>query len=412
LELPTDATPEAIEIAWRALLRRHHPDIAGPDGLEDAKRINVAHDWLGDPVLRTRYDRERGIRAGRPSRRGSSWRETHGARPTEATPARPRPRRPEDVVARFLDRVATLHADDLDRMAMADPAPIAFGATIRRFLPDDRLAAMEAIDAEIDRRLPPAAMARHGIATPSMPTPPSRPAFLDALLSEPFRARTRERLCRGWEAAVDQPRYGPNGDAVRALLGRLRSLDPAGVVSLARQGARDRLGDDPWPAGTSPEDDEVLRSFGAAARDASDQASNLDGRAVDRARRAAARIAHLLVRHAFAPEPDALTAPASGAGHERPVGPRRPAFTSRVSHQPDLAAAASAADAARMPCSRQGRGSSRSGPSSRSLPCVVVVRARRIVKRVRTDRCASPSDLVIAVGWLRSRNDLLEDELA
>lgn len=25
LELPTDATPEAIEIAWRALLRRHHP---------------------------------------------------------------------------------------------------------------------------------------------------------------------------------------------------------------------------------------------------------------------------------------------------------------------------------------------------------------------------------------------------
>ena len=60
LELPTDASPEAIEIAWRSLLRRHHPDVAGPTGLERAKRINVAHDWLSDPHLRARYDRERG----------------------------------------------------------------------------------------------------------------------------------------------------------------------------------------------------------------------------------------------------------------------------------------------------------------------------------------------------------------
>jgi curved DNA-binding protein CbpA len=316
LELPIDATPEAIEIAWRALLRRHHPDVAGPDGLEDAKRINVAHDWLSDPSLRTRYDRERGVRTGRHTQRGSTWRETRGVRATEVPSPRPRPQRPEDVVARFLDRVATLHADDLDRMAMADPAPIAFGATIRRFLPDDRRAALESIEAEIDRRLPPAALARHGIrdtvhayAAELVLAP-----FLDALLSEPFRARTRERLCRGWEAAVDQPRYGPNGDAVQALIGRLRTLDPLGVASLARQGARDRLGDDPWPPGTSPEDDEVLRvSSALASRDAAAAVagSSLDRRVVDRARRAAARIAHLLVlRHAFAPGAfDALTAP-------------------------------------------------------------------------------------------------------
>jgi len=314
LELPTDATPEAIEIAWRALLRRHHPDVAGPDGLEHAKRINVAHDWLSDPAMRTRYDRERGV--GGRVRRGLAWHEARRARSADSPSARPRPRRPEDVLARFLDRVATLDADDIDRMAMADPAPIAFGATIRRFLPEDRREALEGIEAEIDRRLPPAAQARHGVrdtihafAAELVLAP-----FLDALLSEPFRERTRERLCRGWEAAVDQPRYGPNGDAVRALIGRLRTLDPVGVTALARQGARDRLGDDPWPPGTSPEDDEVLRvSSALASRDAAAAlaASEADGRVVVRARRAAGRIAHLLVlRHAFAPGAfDALTAP-------------------------------------------------------------------------------------------------------
>src|SRR5258708_34663173 len=76
LELPTDASPEAIEIAWRGLLRLHHPDIAGPDGLERAKRINVAHAWLRDPGLRARYDRARGLasepRGSRHSGRGGS----------------------------------------------------------------------------------------------------------------------------------------------------------------------------------------------------------------------------------------------------------------------------------------------------------------------------------------------------
>src|SRR6185295_8359574 len=60
LELPPDAAPEAIEIAWRALLKVHHPDVAGEASLEIAKRINIAHDWLADPDLRARYDRSRG----------------------------------------------------------------------------------------------------------------------------------------------------------------------------------------------------------------------------------------------------------------------------------------------------------------------------------------------------------------
>ncbi len=316
LELPTDATPEAIEIAWRALLRRHHPDVAGPNGLERAKRINVAHDWLSDATLRTRYDRERGLRDGRSSRRGSGWRDQGASRSRAQAPAGVRARRPEDVLARFLERVSVLDAHDLDRMEMSDPAPIAFGATIRRFLPEDRRVALEAVEAEIERRLPPAAAARPGVrdtigayAAELVLAP-----FLDALLSEPFRQRTRERLCRGWEAAVDQPRYGPNGDAVRALIGRLQALDRAGLAALAKHGVRDRLGEAPWPPGTSPDDDEALRvSSALASRDAAAAiaAADLDGAVVQRARRAAARIAHLLVlRHTFAPGVfDALTAP-------------------------------------------------------------------------------------------------------
>src|ERR687892_673923 len=93
LGVPREASPEAIEVAWRALLRQHHPDVAGPDGLELAKRINVAHDWLSDPDLRRRYDRERstGIRGGRPPRAGPDW---------AAAPARPSVRRPPTTAER------------------------------------------------------------------------------------------------------------------------------------------------------------------------------------------------------------------------------------------------------------------------------------------------------------------------
>jgi curved DNA-binding protein CbpA len=316
LEVPSDASPEAIEIAWRALLRRHHPDVAGDHGLERAKRINVAHDWLSDPELRARYDRERGLADQTGGRRGDIWRE-HASRPFRAPPATtPRPRQPVDVVAQFLERVSALTADEIDRLAAADPAPIAFGATIRRFLPDDRRQALESTEAEIARRLSPEAATRPGVrdTVGTYAAEIVLGPFLDDLLSEPFRARTRERLTRGWDAAVGQPRYGPNGAAIRSLVTRLRSLDPGGVAALAAHGARDRLGDDPWPPGASPDDDEALRvSSVLAARDAAAAVpdAGLDRRNVARARRSASRMAHLLVlRHVFAPATyAALTSP-------------------------------------------------------------------------------------------------------
>ena len=317
LEIPVDASAEVIELAWRSLLRRHHPDVAGPEGLERAKRINVAHDWLSDPELRARYDHERGIRRSIRDGAGRSPRTAATGGPVEPPPIRPdaRPRRrpldPAEALARFYDRVGELTPDEIDRLAFADPTPIAFRAAIARFLPEDQLAALASMETVVEARLDPAAAARPGVrdAIEAYATELVLRPFLDELLSEPFRERAQERLTRGWDAAVGQPRYGPNGVAVRGLIGRLRELDGAGVAALASTARKAGLdghgGEPPWPPGTSPDDDEALRvSSLLAAEDATAAIGDAAGdrSTVRRARLAAARLAHLVVmRHAFAP---------------------------------------------------------------------------------------------------------------
>ena len=315
LEVPSTVSAEAIELAWRALLRQHHPDVAGPDGLDRAKRINVAHDWLSDPALRARYDRERGL-AGPAHRRSGPRDDAYRPRSAPARPSAPRrDREPADAIARFLDRVGGLTADDRDRLALADPSPIAFVATIRRFIDPERLAILDSTSREATRRLGDIGErtairdAVHANAAELILAPD-----LDELLSEPFRSRSRERLTRGWDAAVGQPRYGPNGRAVVALLDRLGGLGEAETRALAASGSLERLGDEPWPPGISPDDEDGLRvSAELAARDASAAVRTglLEGAALARARRAAARCAHLLVlRHLFSEtEFDRRTAP-------------------------------------------------------------------------------------------------------
>ncbi len=92
--------------------------------------------------------------------------------------------------------------------------------------------------------------------------------FLDEHLGEPFRGRVRERLTRGWDAAVGQPRYGPAGTDVEALIRRLEALSPDELRSLATAGMPDVLDAAPWPADTTPDEDEALRvSSVLAARD-------------------------------------------------------------------------------------------------------------------------------------------------
>ena len=311
LGVPLDASVEAIEIAWRGLLRRHHPDVAGDEGLELAKRINVAHDWLSDPVLRARYDRERGLRHAvgpRGDGRGPWHARGPAPGPLEPEPTRPAGRRraadPEVAIRRFLERIESLTATDIDRLSLAEPPPIAFGATIRRFLPPAQRASLDDVEARVVAVLPAAAeRATIRDAIDGYATELVLGSFLDELLTEPFRSRAHERLTRGWDAAVDRPRYGPNGAGVEAYLGRLSGLDAAGLGRLAATGVG-LAAEDPWPGGLTPEDDDGLRvSSALAGRDAVAAIPvGPDGPAPPRARRAAARLAHLLVlRHAFAP---------------------------------------------------------------------------------------------------------------
>jgi curved DNA-binding protein CbpA len=307
LEVRSDASAETIEVAWRALLKRHHPDVAGADGLELSKRINVAHDWLSDATLRERYDRERrvGVARSRPS-----VRDRHGSAPRRrpAAPPRPAPADTAQALRRFVARVGELSRDELDRLSVSEASSIAFVASIRRFLPPARAAMLEAVEREIDARLRPAdrvtlpirdailAAAHELVLAP----------FLDEHLSEPFRGRARERLMRGWEAAIDQPRYGPNSTLVERFVARAMELDRDEAAVLLRAAGARHLGEHPWPAGLDPEEDEGLRvSSTLSARDAgaAPVLAALEPAAADRARRLLGRTAHALVlRHAFGAE--------------------------------------------------------------------------------------------------------------
>lgn len=339
LQLAPDASPEAIELAWRALLKRHHPDVAGEEAeaLDRAKRINVAHDWLSDPDLRARYDAERlGLApatAGRPRR--PAWRPRHGHAQAWSTTRDGDARRttrpdlvrgePSERLARFLDRVERLTPDELDRLAAAEPPPIAFLATVQRFTTPDARAAYAAAERELARRVPRDRWAEVGLreALLGVAAELVLSVFLDDMLAEPFRGRARDRLLRAWEASIDQPRYGPNGtgvDAVRRRAGTL-TRDELAAFLRASQGI---AGDDrPWPEALDRDEDEALRiSALLAARDVA-AAVPVDGLApavATRAQRLAARVGHVTaLRHAFpAPVYDGLVGPWTAATRSAP----------------------------------------------------------------------------------------------
>jgi curved DNA-binding protein CbpA len=334
LEVDPAASFETIEIAWRALLKRHHPDIAGEDALELAKRINVAHDWLADRDLRTRYDRERGFRG----RRGRTPRDDGPLDERPRPVPRRRPRDPADALRRFLDRVGRLSRDEIDRLSMADTSSIAFVASIRRFLAPEPLAGLDAVETQVRARLRPAEWANGPLRDAVLAAAHELVlgAFLDEHLAEPFRGRARDRLLRGWEAAVDQPRYGPNSKAVERFIARAAVLTPDEARALARAVGRGRIPDDPWPRDLGPDEDEGLRvSSALAGRDAAARAApalaGLERSVAARAERLLARTAHAIVlRHGFSaaefaslvgPWRVATGDPAMGRADERPAGP-------------------------------------------------------------------------------------------
>ena len=94
LEVSRQATPEVIEAAYRALAKRHHPDVAAADDLERIKRLNEARDILLSPARRARYDGTSTMAGPRPrpqvrrERRSDSGSTAHGQPGRPARPAR------------------------------------------------------------------------------------------------------------------------------------------------------------------------------------------------------------------------------------------------------------------------------------------------------------------------------------
>ena len=327
LEVAVDASPEAIELAWRALLKRHHPDVAGNDeaSTDRAKRINVAHDWLSDPELRARYDGERlGLvapvsrgRAGarrpgyRPRVTHQPWARQAGSRATSPQGSRRSTRpdlvrgEPAERLARFLARVERLTPDELDRLAAAEPPPIAFLATVRRFLTPGARASFAAAEASLAARVPPASWARTGLREGLLGVAAELilAAFLDDALAEPFRSRARERLLRAWEASIDQPRHGPNSRIVAAVRDRVAAMTRVELAAFLRASQGVSGGDRPWPTALDLEEDEALRiSAELAASDVVDAVpvADLPPAVAKRARRLAGRLGYVVaLRHAF-----------------------------------------------------------------------------------------------------------------
>jgi hypothetical protein len=74
LGVPRGTPPNAVVAAYRGLIRRAHPDVSSEPGSSDrSKRLNIARDWLIDPVRRARYNAARPGPADGRDRARSAW---------------------------------------------------------------------------------------------------------------------------------------------------------------------------------------------------------------------------------------------------------------------------------------------------------------------------------------------------
>src|SRR5258708_4224886 len=68
LQVSTNACPEVVQAAYRALARAYHPDVnPSSDAARQMRQLNAAYSVLSDPERRARYDavRVRPMRARR-----------------------------------------------------------------------------------------------------------------------------------------------------------------------------------------------------------------------------------------------------------------------------------------------------------------------------------------------------------
>lgn len=339
LGVGVDADAIVIQLAYKARIREAHPDIAGAAGLERAKRLNVARDWLLDPNLRARLPRPPATspRPGEPRtrRRPPHWppraRRPHraGARsdPPSLDPYAfdfgPR----TDELRAFFGAISILSPDERARVnySLGDARPVYFEG-YRDYLGARLWARSRALrdvvsvlwEQGVDEEAP--------FVFPLGPVVAS--GFLVAnayaqwiLLGDFFRQELGDAVfrsehvidafaarCRGpWEASVRQARYGPHERRVNAFFKAAKALSVDSAERLARSWrrhlGRDGLGDPSDHIGPGvwlpapPDYPEILKVSGyLAAVDASriEPPAGLDGQHHDGYRYGLRLTAHVL----------------------------------------------------------------------------------------------------------------------
>ena len=261
LGVRVDADEFVIQLAYRARIRGAHPDVAGPAGLEHAKQLNIARDWLLDPERRAQLPRSRAAEPAAPSSSAPAGpgRRRSGHRNGAAPSAHIDPSgydfgvRTGELRA-FLRSVAQLTPDERARVnySIGDGRVLDF-ETYRDYLPPElwtssqvlREAVGQAWRTGVDEKAPHVPMLGHLL--------PSGVLVANAfaqwlLLGDYFRAELGTGVFRGedvvdaftarcvepWQASVGQPRYGPYDDQVRAFLTAAAALEGDAAGRLAQ----------------------------------------------------------------------------------------------------------------------------------------------------------------------------------
>ena len=266
LGVGVDADAIVIQLAYRARIRAVHPDVAGPAGLEQTKRLNLAREWLLDPERRHACAGRR--RLHRPAHphdpapaRGALL--AHTAGPDVAGPLGPLVRpvaqrgtsdRTRNALRAFLRSIHTLPSDERARInySLGEGRPPSFDA-YQAYLRPELATASRALRDEVarawDRGVDEPAPYLHplGRIVPS--------GFLVAnayaqwiLLGDALRDELRDAAFRNeqlwdvlaarcripWEGSVGHARYGPNGVRVAAFLRIAQTLSTHHGEQLAR----------------------------------------------------------------------------------------------------------------------------------------------------------------------------------
>ncbi|CAN5489831.1 hypothetical protein BH24CHL9_BH24CHL9_05990 [soil metagenome] len=270
LGVGVDADAIVIQLAYKARIRETHPDIAGPAGLDQAKRLNVARDWLLDPNLRAQLLRpwDASSRPGaRPARgRPPRWSATARRRPGEVTGDDSSGLDPfafdfgprTDELRAFFGAIRTLSRDERARVnySLGEARPVLFEgyrgylgwrlwARSRALRGAVSLLWQEGIDEEapfvfpLGRIVPTGFLAANAYAQWILLGDFFTQELGDAVFRSEHVIDSFAVRCTGpWEASVRQARYGPYQPRVNAFFRTAAALSADSSERLARSWQR------------------------------------------------------------------------------------------------------------------------------------------------------------------------------